>query len=220
MYWLRGSGIKGPKDFVGKKYGVPPGDAGNVMWPAFARAVGIDPASVTIVNVSPLAKIQALKSGSIDFTQSFYSGHAIFTAGLGPDMQYLRWKDVGINPYSNSLIVNGEFLRAKPAAARAFVQATQRAFAACAADPEPCLQVVVAENSGLRLENERETWRLTMELMDDANAREIAFGWFDARRVARDYELVDRYFKFDKAFAPAAAYSNDLLDKSIRLPKR
>jgi hypothetical protein len=59
-----------------------------------------------------------------------------------------------------------------------------------------------------------------MELMDDANAREIAFGWFDARRVARDYELVDRYFKFDKAFAPAAAYSNDLLDKSIRLPKR
>jgi NitT/TauT family transport system substrate-binding protein len=220
MYWLKGSGIKGPKDFVGKKYGVPPGDAGNVMWPAFARAVGIDPGSVTIVNVSPLAKIQALKSGAIDFTQSFYSGHAIFTAGLGPDMQYLRWKDVGINPYSNALVVNGEFLRAKPALAKAFVQVTQRAFAACAANPEPCLQAVVTENSGLKIENERETWRLTMELMDDANARDIALGWFDAKRVASDYELVDRYFKFDKGFSPAASFSNDLLDKSIRLPRR
>jgi NitT/TauT family transport system substrate-binding protein len=220
MYWLKGSGMKGPKDFAGRKYGVPPGDAGNVMWPAFARAVGIDPASVTIVNVSPLAKIQALKSGAIDFTQSFYSGHAIFSAGLGPDMQHLRWKDVGINPYSNALVVNGAFLRTKPAVAKAFVQVTQRAFAACAANPEPCLQAVVAENSGLKIENERETWRLTMELMDDANAREIALGWFDPKRVAGDYQLVDRYFKFDKAFPPASAFNNELLDKSIRLPKR
>ena len=220
MYWLKSSGIKGPKDFVGKKYGVPPGDAGNVMWPAFARAVGIDPGSVTIVNVSPLAKIQALKSGSVDFTQSFYSGHAIFSAGLGPDMQYLRWKDIGINPYSNALIVNGEFLRAKQSLVRVFVQTTQRAFAACAANPEPCLQAVVTENSGLKIENERETWRLTMELMDDSNARDIALGWFDPKRVADDYELVDRHFKFDKQFAPASAYSNDLLDKSIRLPRR
>jgi len=220
MYWLKSSGIKGPKDFVGRKYGVPPGDAGNVMWPAFARAVGIDPGSVTIVNVSPLAKIQALKSGSIDFTQSFYSGHAIFSAGLGPDMLHLRWKDVGINPYSNALIINGGFLRARPAVAKALVQTTQRAFAACAANPEPCLQAVVAENSGLKIENERETWRLTMELMEDANAREIALGWFDPQRVAGDYALVDRYFKFDKAFPPDSAYSNDLLDKSIRLPRR
>jgi NitT/TauT family transport system substrate-binding protein len=220
MYWLKGSGIKGPKDFAGKKYGVPPGDAGNVMWPAFARAVGIEPGSVTIVNVSPLAKIQALKSGAVDFTQSFYSGHAIFTAGLGADMQYLRWKDVGINPYSNALIVNGEFMRAKPAATKAFVQVTQRAFAACAASPEPCLQAIIEDNSGLRLQNERETWRLTMELMDDANGREIALGWFDPKRVSSDYELVDRYFKFDKPFAPTAAYSNDLLDKAVKLPKK
>lgn len=219
MYWLTQSGIKGPKDFAGKKYGVPPGDAGNVMWPAFAQAVGIDPKSVTIVNVSPLAKIQALKSGAIDFTQSFYSGHGIFSKGLGPDMQYLAWKDVGINPYSNSVIVNGGFLAAKKTVAAAFVQTTQRAFAACAKDPSPCLAALLEQASGLTMENERETWRLTMELMDDKAGRDAALGRFDPKRVAVDYALVDRYFKFDKPFDPQSAYTNDLLDASVRLPR-
>ncbi|MGE0719135.1 MAG: ABC transporter substrate-binding protein, partial [Alphaproteobacteria bacterium] len=98
MYWLKSSGITGPKDFAGKRLGAPPGDAGRVMWPAFARKAGIDAASVTMVNVAPLAKLQMLKSGGIDFTQSFYSGHAFFAKALGQDMGYLAWKDVGINP--------------------------------------------------------------------------------------------------------------------------
>ena len=34
LYWLKSSGIAGPKDFPGKKLGNPPGDAARVMWPA------------------------------------------------------------------------------------------------------------------------------------------------------------------------------------------
>ena len=37
MYWLKKSGISGPKDFAGKKIGNPPWDAARVMWPAFAK---------------------------------------------------------------------------------------------------------------------------------------------------------------------------------------
>jgi NitT/TauT family transport system substrate-binding protein len=37
FYWLKSSGVKGPKDFAGRKIGNPPGDASRVMWPAFAR---------------------------------------------------------------------------------------------------------------------------------------------------------------------------------------
>ncbi len=219
MYWMKASGIQGPKDFVGKKYGVPPGDAGNVMWPAFAQRVGIEPGSITVVNVSPLAKIQALKSGAIDFTQSFYSGHAYFQKALGDDMRFLAWKDVGINPYSNSVIVNGAFLRSKPEVVRQFVQVTQRAFAACAANPEPCLAALVSSNSGLDADTERQTWKLTMELMDSPSGRAIAWGWFEPQRVAADYALVDRYFKLEKKFEPQSAYTNDLLDRTIRYPQ-
>lgn len=218
MYWLKSSGISGAKDFAGKRYGVPPGDAGRVMWPAFARAAGIDPAAVQFVNVSPLAKLQALLGKSIDFTQSFYSGHAFFSKGLGADMGFLRWKDVGINPYSNALIVNGAYMKSRPAAVEAFVRVTQRAFRACWDNPDPCLQTLVAENSGLTLEGEQATWRLVRELMDDAGFRKEALGWFDPARVASDYELVDKYFNLEKKFDPATLYSNRFLDRGVRLP--
>ena len=33
MYWLKSAGIKGPKDFAGKKIGNPPWDAARQMWP-------------------------------------------------------------------------------------------------------------------------------------------------------------------------------------------
>lgn len=218
MYWLKSSGITGPKDFAGKRLGAPPGDAGRVMWPAFAQRVGIDPTSVTMVNVGPLAKLQMLKSGGIDFTQSFYSGHAFFAKALGDDMGYLAWKDVGINPYSNALVMNDAFLAAKRDVATAFVRATQRAFAACWDNPRPCIESIVSANSGLTVENELSTWRLTRELMDDRHFRATALGHFDAARMAGDYALVAQYFTLDKPFDVRAAYTNDLLDPSIRLP--
>jgi len=218
MYWLKSSGIAGPKDFAGKRFGVPPGDAGRVMWPAFARAVGIDPAAVQFVNVAPLAKLQALLGGSIDFTQSFYSGHAFFAKGLGADMGFLRWKDVGINPYSNALIANGVYVKNRPAAVEGFVRVTQRAFRACWDNPDPCLQSLVAENSGLTLAGEQATWKLVRELMDDTAFRKESLGWFDPARVASDYALVDKYFALEKKFDPATLYSNRFLDKSTLLP--
>jgi len=41
FYWLKSYGVRGPKDFPGRKIGNPPGDASRVMLPAFAKAVGI-----------------------------------------------------------------------------------------------------------------------------------------------------------------------------------
>ena len=57
LYWLKSSGIKSVKDLVGKKIGNPPGDAARTIWPALAKANGIDPASVTWVNIDANAKL-------------------------------------------------------------------------------------------------------------------------------------------------------------------
>ena len=62
LYWLKSSGIKGIKDFPGKKIGNPAADGARTMWPALAKANGIDPKSVTWVNIDANAKLAALKS--------------------------------------------------------------------------------------------------------------------------------------------------------------
>ena len=118
FYWLKSYGVNGPKDFPNHKIGNPPGDASRVMWPAFAKAAGIAPDSVSFVNVGPTAKIAALKSHTVDIISDFYNEHDLKVIEFGADLGYVNWKDIGLNPYGNSLIVNGAYLAKNPEAGR------------------------------------------------------------------------------------------------------
>jgi len=222
LYWLKSSGIKTVKDLAGKKIGNPPGDAARVVFPALARNAGIDPASVTWVNIDANGKLAALKSKAIDATTSFYNIHHIFERELGDDMGFLAWRDVGVNPYGNSILANAKFLAANPKLVENFVKVTQKAFADCVADPKPCVEALVEANGALRFDNEMTNWGLVTVLMSDEVSRTVALGWHDDTRMAADYDLAAIYFKLDKPFDVKTTYTNAFLDKSIKMtqPKK
>ena len=200
MYWLKSSGIKGIKDFPGKKIGNPAADGARTMWPALAKANGIDPKSVTWVNIDANAKLSALKSKAIDITTSFYNIHHVFQREIGADLGFLAWREVGLNPYGNSVIVNAEFLAKNKPLIDKFVKVTQRAFAACVKDPKPCVQALIDANGALSIENETVNWQLVEVLMSDKTSREVALGIHDDARMKADYELVRDYVGIDKPF--------------------
>jgi NitT/TauT family transport system substrate-binding protein len=219
MYWLKSSGIKGIKDFAGKKIGNPAGDGARVMWPALAKANGVDPKSVTWVNIDANSKLSALKSKAIDVTTSFYNIHHVFTRELGADMGFLAWRDVGINPYGNSVIVNAEFLSKNKPVIDKFVKVTQRAFAACVKDAKPCVQALIDANGALSYDNEMVNWQLVEVLMSDKYSREVALGIHDDARMKADYELVRDYVGIDKPYDVKTTYTNEFLDRSIKMTK-
>ena len=219
MYWLKSSGIKGIKDFPGKKIGNPAGDGARTMWPALAKANGIDPKSVTWVNIDANAKLSGLKSKAIDVTTSFYNIHHVFQRELGADMGFLAWREVGLNPYGNSVIVNAEFLAKNKPVIDKFVKVTQRAFAACVKDPKPCVQALIDANGALSIENETVNWQLVEVLMSDKSSREVALGIHDDARMKADYELVRDYVGVDKPFDVKTTYTNEFLDRSIKMTK-
>ncbi|MCP1336754.1 ABC transporter substrate-binding protein [Futiania mangrovi] len=219
MYWLKSSGIKGIQDFPGHKIGNPPSDAARAMWPALAKKNGLDPNSVTWVNVQPNAKLAALKAKSIDITTSFYNIHHIFQRELGDDMGFFKWSELGINPYGNSLFVNANFLGENQKAVQAFVDVTQRAFRFCVDNPQPCVEALVAANTGLKVDNELQNWALVVELMTDKTSQNVALGAFDDARMKDDYALVETYFDLEQPFDVKTIYTNAFLDKSIKMPK-
>jgi NitT/TauT family transport system substrate-binding protein len=218
LYWRKSSGIKSAKDLAGKKIGNPAGDGARTMWPALAKTLGIDPDSVTWVNIAANAKLGALKAGTIDATTSFFNLHHVFARELGDDMGFLAWKDAGVNPYGNSVIANGKWLSANKETAGKFVKITQKAFAECTKKPEPCVQALVEANSGLLVKNETDNWHLVTILMNDETARTVALGWHDDKRMAADYKLVNDYLKLDKPYDIKTAYTNEFLDKSVKMP--
>jgi NitT/TauT family transport system substrate-binding protein len=186
------------------------------MWPAFAKAVGMGTNTVTWVNVKPNAKIAALKSDAIDVTTSFYNIHFIFQKVFGDDMGFVAGKTIGVNPYGNSVIANGAYLKAKPDVVRNFVKVTQKAYAACAKNVEPCITALINANSGLKRPSSMANWALVKELMDADSSRNGAIGYFDPARMDADYKLIEAYFKLEKPFDINGAYRNDFLDMSVK----
>ena len=219
LYWLKSSGIKGIKDFPGKKIGNPAADGARTMWPALAKANGIDPKSVTWVNIDANAKLSALKSKAIDVTTSFYNLHHVFQKELGADMGFLAWRDIGLNPYGNSIIVNAEFLAKNKPVIDKFVKVTQRAFAACVKEARPCVQALYDANGALNFDSEMINWQLVEVLMSDKYSKSVALGIHDDARMKADYELVRDYVGIDKPFDVKTTYTNEFLDRSIKMTK-
>lgn len=219
MYWLKSSGIKGIEDFPGRKFGNPPGDAARAMWPALAQANGMKPDDVDWVNIAPNAKVSALKSGAIDATTFFANYHYIMEGAFGDDLQWFAWSDKGVNPYGNSFVVNGEFLKNNPEVVGRFVEVMQKAYRYCVDHGEECVAVLPEYASGVKPENEIKNWNVVIDLMTDANTQKNGLGHFDPARVAADYELVSKYFDVKEPFDPATIFTNEYIDSAVTMPK-
>lgn len=217
FYWKKSSGIKGVKDLAGKKVGNPPGDAARALWPALAKANGMDPNNITWVNLSPNAKLPALKAGSVDAVTEFYNLHFAYQQALGADMGYLAWKDAGVDPYGNSIAVNGAFYKAHHDLVANFVKVTQKAFAACVKDADPCIKALVEANSGLKYDDQMKNWRLVEQLMSDKTSQADGLGWMSPERMKETYDLVKTYLGLTKPFDVTKYYTNQFLDPSIKM---
>lgn len=71
---LEGYGINSPKDLVGKQIGDQPGSTNTVMFPVYAKAVGIDPNSVKFIPSPPPALPNLLATKKVDGIGQFVVG--------------------------------------------------------------------------------------------------------------------------------------------------
>jgi NitT/TauT family transport system substrate-binding protein len=219
FYWLKSTGISGPADFKNRSIGNPPGDSARAMWPAFAKAAGIDPNSVKFVNIAPQAKSAALQSLQVDIITEFYTKYELYLQTFGNDLGYASYRQSGLNLYGKAILTNTATMQAKRELLKHFVAVTQRAYAACLVDSNPCLAALIKKVSGINLAVSQGEWRRLSELMASSDWSEKAVGWLDERRVKDDYDLIALYMGVDKPFDPTKAFTSDLLDRSIRLTK-
>jgi NitT/TauT family transport system substrate-binding protein len=217
FYWLASSGITGLENFEGHRFGNPPGDAARAMWPALAGVNNIPADSIAWVNIAPSAKVSALASGAIDGTTFFANYHHVMEAAFGEDLRWFAWSDMGVNPYGNSIIANGEFLEENRDAVRRMVGVLQRAHRYCAENGEECVAVLPEFSSGVNPDLEINNWDVTIGLMRDEVSMSQGLGYFDPARVAADYEVINRYFDIREPFESGSIFTNEFIDPSITM---
>lgn len=149
---LKSSGITSPKQLAGKRIADSEGEASRVLFPAFAKANGIDPASIQWVSVAPNLRQSSLVQGKADAA----AGH-MFTVQTGlkalnvtPDQYFtMDYAHYGVDLPGSSVIVKPEWASAHPEAVKAFLQCAVTGIKASIANPKAALSTLHQFNSML-----------------------------------------------------------------------
>ena len=128
LFYIKGPSITKPKDIEGKKIAFTPGDSPRRMFPAFAKANGIDESKVSWLSVDPNSKNAVLLNHQAAGMVTY-----IFTlpvlqkaAQNGDQVGAFVYSDYGADFYSNGIGAMEDYIKEKPVVTRDFVQATMK----------------------------------------------------------------------------------------------
>ncbi len=218
VYALKSSGIKTPKDLEGKKLGAPVFDASFKLFPAFAAKVGIDKSKVTYINLTPPLREPSLKNGSVDFISGHYFSSILDLEKIGvkqEDVIAFPYADAGMDFYGNAVVASPKFIKENPAAVKAFVAATIKAWKEVVATPDVGIKATKTRD-GLT-DEALEMKRLKMSIERNVVTKYVkdnGFGGVDMARLQRSSDAVASAIGLEKA--PKAS---DLFEEGFLPPK-
>jgi NitT/TauT family transport system substrate-binding protein len=124
---LRGRNINRPQDVAGRTLGAPEGEGSRMLFPAFARVAGIDPASVRWTSMAANLRDTMLRTGQVDAVTGFLFTVHFNLVGLGiPEDQILGWPyaENGLDIYGSGVFARAEWLERNGETASRFVKAS------------------------------------------------------------------------------------------------
>lgn len=211
--------FRAPRDLIGATLASPDYDTGFRMFPALARAGGIDPASVTLRAVSPAERDRLLIAGEVDGVTGFDSTivFALRAAGQDPaDFALMYYDDHGVDVYSSALIVARSFASTHPGATAGLVRAVLRGWRAAIEDPDAAIDAIVRREATIdrALARAHLDWVIEHQVRTQEVLR-LGIGAADPARLERNLDIAQASFAlarrpareeiFDPAFLPREA---------------
>ncbi len=191
---LRREGITRPIELYGKKLGAPAGDAPRRLWPLFARAVGMHPASVEWITMDVPLREPMLVRGDVNAISGFYftSFINLKAARVDPaEIIAFMYNDQGLPLYGNAIMAPPSLLEREPEAVRGFLRAFILALKDTITNPAEAIAVVKRRDPLLREDVELE--RLQLALRHNILTRDVranGFGVIKGERLSRSIDLV------------------------------
>ncbi|HMK81014.1 MAG TPA: ABC transporter substrate-binding protein [Xanthobacteraceae bacterium] len=210
------SPIKTIADIAGHKLGSPAGGAAIKLFPLLARKNGLDPTKIEVVNMAPNLQEQMLVRGDVDISALFSatSYMNLIALKLDPDKDF-RWfsySDLGIDLYSNGVMVSQRLAQEKPEVVKGLVRAVNQALKDCAADPDAAVALLVRQEPLLNKEIEKRRLVYTVKnLIATPEAAELGVGDVNDARLADSIATIVTAYELPKSPAAAAVFSRAYL---------
>ena len=212
---LKRTGIKTGMDLAGRNLGSPDGEAGRVLFPLYAAAIGLDPASVHWTSMVASMRETMLMTGQIDAAAGFQMSEVMSLRAMGvkaEDIVAFSYADAGVDLYGSSIIVRADWAQRNPGPLRGFVRATIGGVRAAVNDPDAAIAALKKREPLMDSVIELERWQLTERIAvvtDDVRTNGI--GTMIPERMAKLVAVNAGINHIAEPPAPELMYSNDYL---------
>ena len=193
------SPIRHPKDLAGKTVGMTLSSGDAPFFAPFCIKNGVDPKSVTIQNVDPRVRTQALLQGQVDAITGYAVGMLPATASTGKAVRFLLYSDYGMPIYGNiALLATPKTVEEQPALCQAVTDGLLEGLKLTLLKPEEGEKELRLRT---RSRNDVERTRIhpaqhgagRYSVLSSPDAKLHGLGWSDPKRLAEMEDFVMQY---------------------------
>ena len=211
LFYIKGDSIKKPKDIEGKKIAFTPGDSPRKMFPAFAKASGIDESKVSWLSVDPNSKNAVLLNHQAEGMVTYIFTQPVLqkAAQGGDQVGAFIYGDFGADFYSNGIGAMEDYIKEKPVATRDFVQATMKGLKFTLDNPKEA--VAMLKKHQPQLDSDVALQEVEI-LRDISNAKNIkVLGSMTKEKMEETQDLMVKYMDLKNPVTVSETFTNDYL---------
>jgi NitT/TauT family transport system substrate-binding protein len=207
--------ITEPRLLAGRTLAAPEFDGGRQMFPVFARAIGIDPASITWMTVTPELREPMLVQRRADGVTGFITSTCLSLKRLGmdwPQQRIFRYREAGLDFYAGAILTTRRFATARPDAVRAVIAGFMRSLSWAQANRAGAIRHLAAREplTDVAIESERQDVAFTEMVITDS-VRRNGLSFVEAPRLQRQIDAVGAAFNLPRMPTAAQVYTDAYL---------
>jgi len=205
------SGIKGPKDLVGKRVATSMTGSATQIFPTLLAVNGINASDVALVRMEGPAKAQAVVAKRVDAQIGFGVLEAPQIEALGATPLVLNFADWGVGLMGLGLVANTRTIREMPDVVRRFVRASAKAWQYSVDHPKEAVQALSRRFPLVKEELAMTQFRLTLPLLVTAATEGRPLGWMGAKDWEAMQEVLHKNKLVENIRAVETYFTNEFV---------
>ncbi|MCQ4161110.1 ABC transporter substrate-binding protein [Roseomonas sp. GC11] len=217
---LKKSGITSPKQLEGRRLAAPETDAGRQLFPAFAKAAGIDMGKISWVTVTPQLREPMLVRGEADAITGFEISGVFSLRNLNVaegDIVSMRYSDAGVTLLSTALLAKRAYAEANPKLVTGMIRALARGHEAAWKDPDAAMEALVKRDATAPKALEKARMLANFAFIRTPEALAGGYGNLPLPRVQAAIDTVRDAFAITTPLSAADLYVADFLPPAADL---
>jgi NitT/TauT family transport system substrate-binding protein len=189
---LAEANIRTPKDLVGKKVAVTPGDPLGQLLQAVCKANGVDCSKIGMVQVDPAAKVVTVLEKKADALLGGADDQYFLIKYKGGNPSAMKYADWGANIVGMTILTTGDTIRKNPDLVKRFVRATQKSWEEAKKNPGAAVDAAMKAKPDLNRQSTLDQLLVDIELLDSKNSKgRIGWGaqadWDQTLAILKNY---------------------------------